>query len=189
LFLNGLTVLNKQDRTVLISDSGAGVVYRVDTHSGSYKVVLTDPLMKPLPPPAEQLGINGINVRSGVLYWTNTLQTLFARVPIHSDGTAAGPSELITRNGLNDDFTFDFAGTAYIGQNVANTLGIVTAANVSSTLVGNLNSTELVGPTAVQFGRTESDRSVLYVTTSGGLAVPVNGTYTEGGKVVAVKIS
>lgn len=78
--------------------------------------------MHPPPPPTIQLGINGIHIlRNGALYFTTTLPGQFVRVPIHPDGTAAGPSQVITSNGPNDDFIFDSEGNAYIGQDVANT--------------------------------------------------------------------
>jgi hypothetical protein len=47
----------------------------------------------------------------------------------------------------------------------------------------------VAGCTAAAFGRSKKDGKTLYVTTSGGQAVPVNGTVTEGGKVVAIDTS
>jgi hypothetical protein len=32
------------------------------------------------------------------------------------------------------------------------------------------------------------DQNILYVTAAGGQAAPVNGTYIEGGKIVAVYV-
>ena len=42
-------------------------------------------------------------------------------------------------------------------------------------MAGNINSTEIAEPTDTAFGRTPSDRNVLYVVTGGGLRTPVNG--------------
>jgi len=53
-------------------------------------------------------------------------------------------------------------------------------------LAGDLNSTQIAEPTGVRFGRTGADRGVLYVSTAGGLAAPVDGTERVGGQVVAV---
>ena len=36
---------------------------------------------------------------------------------------------------------------------------------------------------------TVNDANTIYVTTSGALFAPINGTYTEGAKVVAVKLN
>jgi len=49
-----------------------------------------------------------------------------------------------------------------------------------------MGSTEIAEPTSAQFGRTLRDRKTLYVTTAGGLGVPVNGTEVVGGQLVAV---
>lgn len=38
--------------------------------------------------------------------------------------------------------------------------------------------------TAAAFGRLKKDTNTLYVVTSGGLGLPVNGTITECGKLV-----
>ena len=53
-------------------------------------------------------------------------------------------------------------------------------------IAGIVNSTEIAEPTSAQFGRTAADREVLYVTTGGGLAAPVDGDEIVGGQLVAV---
>lgn len=52
---------------------------------------------------------------------------------------------------------------------------------------GGLNSTVIPNPSSVAVVRGRRGREVgrrIYVATTGGLEIPVNGTYTEGGKVV-----
>jgi hypothetical protein len=56
-------------------------------------------------------------------------------------------------------------------------------------LAGDPQSSVLPGPTSAAFGRTVNDANTIYVTTSGALFAPINGTYTEGAKVVAVKLN
>jgi len=41
---------------------------------------------------------------------------------------------------------------------------------------------------ACVFGRTEKDKSTLYVGTSGGLSETIPGTFREGGKIVVVHV-
>ena len=53
-------------------------------------------------------------------------------------------------------------------------------------VAGDLNSTEIAGPTAAGVGGAGGDADVLYVTTGGGLEAPVNGDEVMGGQVVAV---
>lgn len=187
IFLNGMTLI-PESSNILVADCGAGVVYAINTSTGKYSVAADDPLMKPIN--GTQLGVNGIKVRDGFLYFTSATQVLFAKVPISANGTANGAAATVVNNAHGDDFIFDSAGNALVATNVLNSVDrIVTsgagAGNIS-VLVGNVNSSTLAGSTAVQFGRTQWDRDVLYVTTTGGLASPVNGTYTEGGKVVAI---
>lgn len=192
IFLNGMTRLYSSG-SILVADSGAGVVYRVDTSTGKYTAVIDDPLMKPVATSEySQLGINGVHIRDNALYFTSSIQGVLARVPISVNGSAEGPAVAIVNNTstVMDDFTFDTAGNALVTTDIHNTLDkIITSGsrmgNVS-VVVGNLNSAILAGATAAQFGRTLVDKDVLYVTTNGGLAVPVNGTYTEGGKVVVI---
>jgi hypothetical protein len=182
-FLNGMTTLD-QGGNVLISDSVAGVVWRLNTRTGDRKIVIDDPLMKPAPGPIV-LGINGIQIRNNALFFTNFFGFTFNRVPINPDGTAAAAASVVAKNGIGDDFTFDRAGNAFVAQNPFNTLQKITPEGTVTVVAGSQNSTELVGPTAAQFGQ---DKSTLYITTNGGLAGPVNGTFTEGGKVVAIDL-
>ena len=186
-FLNGMTLVERGSNFLLISDSELGVVFRLDFLTGQYGIVLDNALMKRVPNQIP-LGINGIHTRGGFLYFTNTFQGLFARVSIHSDGTASGPYELIAYTGAADDFTFDKSGNAYITQDPGDALERVTPSGEVNVLVGSVNSTIVEGDTAAQFGRTPFDKSTLYITTNGGIAGHVAGTDIVGGKVLAVNI-
>lgn len=185
-FLNGMVTLDGNGN-VLIADSAAGVVWRLDTHSGESKVVIDDPLMK-APAGGVAVGINGIGMFKNSVYFTNSFGNTFNRVPINSDGTASGAAQTVAQCSICDDFTFDKNGNAFVTQNPGNTLTKITPDGVSTVLVGNLNSTELAGPSSARFGRRDEDKSVLYLTTDGGLVGPVNGNFVEGGKVVAIKL-
>jgi hypothetical protein len=188
--LNGMTAMRSHGRTtdVLISDSVLGVVFRVDVLSGEYAVVLDDALMKYIPG-GVPVGINGLHVRDKVLYFINSSQGLFAKVPIHTNGTAAGDFVVVARNGPGDDFTLDKHGNAFVAQNTGDALQLITPAGDVKVLAGSVNETVLEGDTAAQFGRTPLDRDILYVTTNGGMIGLVPGTQIEGGKIVAVDTS
>jgi hypothetical protein len=140
------------------------------------------------PPPGHPVGINGIKIRNDNLFFTNKFQFTFNRIPIRTNGSAVRPAQVVVENGLCDDFIFDTMGNAFVTTNADNTLQMITPEGAVTVVVGNLNSTQLVGPTAVQFGRTHQDKSTLYITTNGGISGPVNGTFTEGGEVVAVDL-
>jgi len=184
-FLNGMTLIDEGSQFVLIADSELGVVWRLDFRTGDYEVILDNALMKPIPGESP-IGINGLHTRDGFLYFTNSIQGILARVPIHPNGSEAGAYHIVANTGAADDFTFDQAGNAYVAQDPGDALEKVTPSGQVKVILGGVNSTIVEGDTAAQFGRTLLDRFTLYVTTNGGIAGRVSGTEVVGGKVLAV---
>lgn len=188
-FLNGMTTLNRQDKTVLISDSVLGLVWLLDTRTGTSTVVLQDDTMKPAPGSFPVIGINGIRIFEDYLYYINADKELFCRVQVDlSTGKARGPYEVIATEVPGDDFAISAQGVAYVGTNAQNGLVRITPDGNHTLIAGGLDSTVVAGATSAAIGRTAQDKDVVYVVTSGAQARPVNGTYTEGGKVVAVTV-
>lgn len=195
VFLNGLITLNPT--TLLASDSTLGVVWAIDVKTGASRIVLRDPLMAPAPA-FPKLGINGIRLshQQGIrtLYFANSAQALLARISIHANGTAAGPAVKIASapNGtFFDDFALDHhrngSANAFLTTQNGDSIAEVSLSNGSTRIIaGMMGSMEIAEPTSAQFGRTKEDRDVLYVTTAGGLAAPLNGSVVVGGQVVAV---
>ncbi|KZP16618.1 quino protein amine dehydrogenase beta chain-like protein [Athelia psychrophila] len=188
VLLNGVTSLNKNGSAILVADSGAGVVYRVDTETGDYAVVIDDPTMKIAPNSTLQVGINGLHIREKDLYYTSSTQGLFVRMRIHPDGTPAGAAKVIAHNGqVNDDFTFDRAGNyAYVATNSDNMVQRITPGGHVTVVAGKPDSKVVAGATAVEFGRTRADKSVLYVTTDGKFTNAAGKTIIGTGGVVAI---
>ncbi|KAF5127406.1 hypothetical protein E5D57_008338 [Metarhizium anisopliae] len=189
--LNGMTTLDAKTGEVLVSDSGRGLVLRVDTKSGEYTTVLENDVFQPAPTAPIQLGINGIRLLGDHLYYTNTYASVYGRVAINpATGEAAGPFETISTDVMGDDFALDNQGNAYIAANPANDVVRVDRDSVAEVLAGNLNSTLVPGPTAAWLGKAQDrdGKRTLYVVTSGGQAGPINGTYTEGGKILALEV-
>jgi hypothetical protein len=184
VLLDGMAVLNKLKGLVVIGDSDTGVVYTLDVETGVYSKTIEDATTDPGGP--THLGINGMKIRGQYLYYTTTGQQIFSRIPINTtSGTPAGPAEILATHLFGDDFSFDAAGNAYIGQSVNDTVAKVTPEGTVTIIVGSLNSSEIAGTTATAIGKTASGHEVLYITTSGGFATPVP---VEGGKLVAVYI-
>ncbi|KZP21481.1 hypothetical protein FIBSPDRAFT_740671 [Athelia psychrophila] len=187
VILNGATPLYDNCSAILVADSGAGVVYRVDTETGNYTVVLDDPTMKIAANASIPFGVNGLHIRGCYLYYTSTTQGLFSRIAIRPDGTAAGPAEVIAHNAVfDDDFTFDRAGNAYVATNANNTVQRITPAGKVTVVAGNIDSALFAGATAAQFGRTAADAAVLYVTTDGHFTDAAGTTVLGTGGVVAI---
>lgn len=188
IFLNGITLL---DETALISDSTKGVIWRLNLHTGAHSIALSDPTMLPAPGAPIPIGINGIKVHRGYVYFTSTTQEKFCRVPFNKDGRATGPVEVLATGSVQDDLILTRDGRAYIATNSENTIVEWKQGQKDfKVIAGNLNSSAVAGSTAVQFARkgNDIDEETLYVTTSGGLAAPVNGTFTEPGKVVKIML-
>jgi hypothetical protein len=193
---NGFELLSRPDGTILFADSELGAVWKVNVNTGESEIVIQADEMKAAPPPAMTLGINGIKIREGVLFWSNTSKMTICRVKIDGNGKAEGEIEVLEENTIVDDFCFDARGNAWLAMNVMNTVGVVKGLGVGkgenegSVLIaaGGKEELTVAGGTACHFGRGEGDKHVLYLVTTGGLAAPVDGEF-EGGKVVAIDTS
>jgi hypothetical protein len=168
--LNGLITLN--DHSILAADSYNGWVYHIDTHSGNYTVAIDDDKMKYdfVPSATGKIGVNGIKIHDGFLYWTNTAAGTLNRIRITARGNGVGKSEVVSSNVAGaDDFVTRSDGTAFIAQNKMDELSILRPkAHVAQVIVGSSTSTIVAGVSAGKFGRLEKDKHILYLTTSGG---------------------
>ncbi len=112
-----------------------------------------------------------------------------AKIPIHANGTAAGAAQKIAsafEGTFYDDFALDRYGDAFLATQGGDSIAEVTRNGSQRIIAGVVNTTEIAEPTSAQFGRTVGDGDVLYVTTAGGLAIPIDGDVIVGGQVVAV---
>lgn len=183
---NGFETLSREDGTFLVADSELGAVWKVNVNDGTSENVIDVEEMKFAPPPALSLGINGIKIRDGYLYWSNTSKNTICRVKIDENGKAVGDVEVVVEHLNVDDFVFDKAGNGYFATNVWNSVVVVKPNEKEYvTVAGKQNEFTVAGSTAVQFGRGKEDGHILYVTTAGAMAYPIGGEI-EGGKVVAV---
>jgi hypothetical protein len=187
-FLNGMTTLNAAAGYILIADAYNGVVYHLNVNTGNYTVIIDDAKMKYLPGSITNLGVNGLKIRGSYLYWSNSGNPIFCRIPINDLGAATGPSEVVATAYNVDDFTFRSDGTVWLAQNQLESLSVVKN-GITTLVAGNPYSTILAGVTAGSFGRMRSDCNILYLTTNGGLAIPVNGTIITGGKIASIDTS
>jgi hypothetical protein len=183
-FFNGAAALNAH--TVLLAESYSGNVWALDTVTGKYAVVLDDESMKATGTGPIVIGVNGLKVKNGYLYFTNSIHSTFNRVKVHPvTGKAVGPFEKISDHPIVPD-DFDFRGdTAYVAQPIQNEVLKVSAKGVVSHVVGNLNSSLVAGVTSIAIGKGKVE-GVVFAGTNGALSGPVNGTFVEGGKVVGI---
>ncbi|KAK3631347.1 hypothetical protein LTR56_010169 [Elasticomyces elasticus] len=195
VFLNGLTMLPTLDNTVLAGDSELGLVNRVNTHTGAHSVAIQDSAFAANATAAALLGINGIHVRNGYLYFTNSFSAslVYGRIPVSSNGSATGSVQTIvatppypTNIGYHaDDFALDGDGNAWITTDASSTLVKAAPGGNVTIIEGGLQAAVVAGCTSAAFGRTRGKRDTLYITTNGGLVVPPVGGIV-GGKVLAL---
>ncbi|KAI0112278.1 hypothetical protein GGR51DRAFT_508720 [Nemania sp. FL0031] len=184
VFLNGISALPASPHVVLLADSNLGCLWRVDTTTGAVDKVITDPAFAIPANVTTRIGINGLKIREGYAYFTNTGAGVFGRIPITETGERAGDVEIIrsAAAGISwDDFEIAADGNAYIAQGPGAVLR-VTPDGQASFAVGSANSTALIGPTSISIPRPGK----AYVTTRGG--VVGSGTYQYSGQVFEISI-
>ncbi|KAL9116026.1 MAG: hypothetical protein Q9227_000394 [Pyrenula ochraceoflavens] len=174
--LNGLAALPNYPgggRATLASDSTNGQIWRIKA-DGGVEVVIDNQLLKGSAGASSTLGVNGIQIQDGYLYFVNYGAGTFGRFPINADGSPAGQGEVLETNPSHtgwDDFTLDANGDAFVAENPGNYIGEIKAGISSATVVaGGVNATDVLGPTAAKFGRSSEDKvkGSLYITTTGG---------------------
>jgi hypothetical protein len=183
---NGIAAVPGSNVLILAADSAIGAVWRVNILTGDYEIVFQDSLFLPVgTAPGTNLGINGIRTKDGFLYFTNSAQGIFGRVPINRFGGKTGPVEVISSievpGGHYDSFAFGREGSTWIATHPNDVVEV----KADGSQVDIKNETMLLNPTSAQFGRgSVAERRTLYVTNGGEFAG--NDLINEG--VVAVDV-
>jgi len=183
--LNGMCRLDPNNNsTLLIADSAAGNVVKLNVDTGAYETIIDENKMKNTPT-GLQVAINGIHVHESDLYFTNLNQGIFAKIPIAlSNGTATGPVEIIVNGTAGDDFIMSKDGKkAWVAMNGHHSLVEVDVPRKSARVV--VDSTYLQSASAVSFGSTSLDRNSLYVSSAGPLNPTKAGNNTVVGGIIA----
>lgn len=198
MFLNGVVSLPSASHVVLIADSQYGLLFRMDSKSRTHETIADRPEFKP---DAQRFnatvgfGINGIRIKDGYLYFSNSNLVNIYRVAITKDGYIAqgGKAPVKLYADLNhltdfiDDFEVGTDGSLWVTTNRGNTIiGVSPGGGKIEVVAGAKNQLTVAGATSAAFGRTIKDRHILYVSTAGGLDAPVNGTVVEPGKVEGI---
>ena len=183
--INGMALLNQKTGMVVISDSQLGLIWRLDTTTGEYTVILKDPTMSANRKYGPLLGINGLRVHNGYIYYVNTPNRLYCRIPINPiTGQAIGPAEIISKGALADDLAVSEKGVGYLA---GLTDSVVTRVFEDGEMEVVANETILHAATSAAFGWL-GDEKVLFVTTGGDAEHAGNNTDKRGGNVLALGI-
>ncbi|OJJ99648.1 hypothetical protein ASPACDRAFT_60486 [Aspergillus aculeatus ATCC 16872] len=191
-WLNGVTFFpsgaSGGSGLVLMADSVNGVIWQLDTQTGKYSVALNDTAsMAASPTDPLGLGVNGVRVWRGFVYYsTDSVQAVF-RVPVRWDDSlqtvrAAGAVETVAEKVVVDDFAVAEDGGLYLMAVADNQVVSVTAAGQRSVLAGVRDSALVAGCTSAVVSR---DGRRLFVTTNGGHITPPRGR-EEPAKLVEI---
>lgn len=185
LFLNGLAAFSED--VVLVTDSGNGVIYRVDLKTGEHTIAASGDLLKPPVAFPAGLGANGLKLLGRYAYFTSSTKGVFGRVPLSKDGYASGPLQKIaaTDNFL-DDFVITDKAVAYAATNANDTVLRFGPDGSVDLVAGKNNTLPLAGDTSLTWipGTKQTE---AYIGTAGGQFVPINGVTIEPAKVVKIK--
>lgn len=182
-FLNGVATLSAPRRIVLMADSFKGGIWSLDISTGKTKLLFTDPSMAGTA--QAQNDINGIRVRHDRLYFINSAQGTFNRIPIDPMTGAKRGNATVIATGLAapDDFEIDDKkGVAYLCNGLLDqVLKIDLSSGKSQILVG------IPGPTSVRWSVGERQKNTLYASTIGGLMQYIERNVTIGGVVYSIQ--
>ncbi|KAJ5804168.1 uncharacterized protein N7518_000471 [Penicillium psychrosexuale] len=186
--LNGMASMPSQPHILLIADARLGSIFRVDITTGVSKVVLKNDALAAPANSSMPIGINGLQVVGGNVYFTNSALNIFARVAVSEDGETFGRIQVIAQlvreagdtDSDWDDFAIDASGNAYVAQ-PSNAIAKITPDGTQSVVAGGGDSLAFIGPTSVQI---VPGGKLAYVTTRGG----DQGGVSYGGQVVALRL-
>ncbi|KZV92135.1 hypothetical protein EXIGLDRAFT_718727 [Exidia glandulosa HHB12029] len=188
--LNGLACCDVRGR-LLAADSNAGIIYAVDVYSGVSEPILSGPAFAH-PVGGFPIGVNGVRIlpkeNPDTLFFTNSAGAVLSRASLSSKDdvqTIVGPDFA----GV-DDFALvpralSRKTLAFVAFNNGNQLLRVTRDGKTDVVLGAQDSAVLPGPTSAQLSH---DGHTLYVTTYGLGGNPINGTFSEGPRVIAVDV-
>lgn len=177
MFPNG--ILHFSGDKYLIADSYAGCIWLYDAAINKVTLWLKDVLLERSSAKVEYPAANGLKIYNGNLYVSNTEKQILVKVP-ESDLKPGKPSLFLDKVNI-DDFAFDSSGNIYAATNVYNSVIKITQ-DKKITIIADLSS-GVAGSTAVVFAKNSEGKPVLYVSTSGGMAVPPP-TGVEEGKII-----
>ncbi|MBO0878651.1 MAG: hypothetical protein J2P19_35275 [Pseudonocardia sp.] len=177
-FLNGFTLVGPG--TGCAVDSILGHVVRIDLERPGHEVVLAHELLTKSSSMPEIPAVNGVKRRNDELILTNTERALVLRAPLGPDGPT-GEVEVIAENLRGDDLAIGVGGEVYVTTHIHNSLVRLDRDGARVAIAGPDQG--MAGSTACAFGAAGG----LYVTTTGGVVMPLRGV-TQPAKLVRLDV-
>lgn len=183
--LNGLAVLNRRKGLLLGADSLGGRIWQLNVHTKQIKIFSEDILTKNIPGSKLPVGINGIRVRKGAVYFSNTDRAIIARLRIKNQKTPIGPAVTVVTGLIGmDDFAIGPNGAFFSAQNLNDSLSYAPASGGPAEFIANITA----NPTSVAFGRRPEDAQGVYISCAGGTSEEFNSPSPPSGKILRVDV-
>ena len=181
LFLNGFTPVSAHRAYTV--DSLKGQIVEIDTALWTSRVVLADDHLRKVSDEPMLPGANGIKAGDGCLYITNTDRALILRADLAPSGDVTALS-VVAESLRGDDLAIDEAGLLYVTNHIHNTLTRLNREGSDRVAIAGPKQ-GMPGCTACVFH--PADPGALYVTTTGGLIMPLDGVPQEA-KLVRLEV-
>ena len=136
-FLNGLVKLGSG---WLIADSLAATIWRFDPASGAVTAWLSDPRLAADAARPGVPGANGLKLRGGALYVSNSARGTIDRIDLAAGDRPAGTPQPYLAPGKVDDFAFGDDGTAYVATHADQLLAVRSDGTVTTLLADGCES-------------------------------------------------
>ncbi len=175
LFLNGFTP-GPQGIGYAV-DSILGVVIAIELDNGASHVVVSDERLRKISSEPMLPGANGIKAGDDGLYITNTDRALVLRAPVDAAGVPLGSIDVIAEHLRGDDVAVASNGDLFITNHIHNTVIRLAPDGRRVAVAGPEQG--MAGSTACVFGTGSDDRTSLFVTTTGGIVMPLDGVVQE----------
>jgi putative intracellular protease/amidase/sugar lactone lactonase YvrE len=182
IFLNGM--IHLEGSRYLVADSYKGAIWEIDAIAKTAQIWIQDCLLSRSDTSNPFPAVNGIKIYNNALFASNTQRQLLIRIPLAKNSRPESPEVFLTNVNL-DDFAFDIHGNLYGTTHVYNSV-VQISATKQITIIAT-SEQDMAGSTALAFGRGESDRQSIYVTTNGGMSLPL-ATGVESAKVVCLDV-
>ena len=168
LALNGMASLHGgYSDTILVVDSHKESIWKLDVTTGEYSLAIQSPLFGNST--TNPMGINGIRAVPGYVYFSNTAQMTYGRVPVDDNATPTGEVQILARADSPaakwDDFDLDWEGNAWVGTHAGSVYEVTVEGK-------QRNVTGVENPTSARFGRgSKQQEKILYLSTTGNATV------------------
>lgn len=181
VMLNGAAALpGGGGNLILVADARLALVWRVDVATGAHEPAFAGDYLAAPANASVPIGVNGLKVRAGHAWFTNTATGVLGRVPVDARGAATGGYEVVATVSASaswDDFdVVADDGTSVACRSPASVVAVSPAGALSVLAGGDADGPAVLGCSSVA----TPANGTAYVTTKG------NSTSGLGGQILRI---